>query len=152
MSNRVVITGVGLVCPMGHDVETVWQGMLTGKHGFADTTIFDASTFPTKFCAEVKDYDLTKYTKNPALHKDSNRGSGFVIGAAAQACQQAGIEIEAEQPTDDIDRNRMGIYLGAGEGSVDNDVFFNAIGISRRSGSGADFGNRAGCVAAGRTG
>lgn len=127
MNRRVVITGMGLVCPMGHDVETVWQGMLNGKNGFNYTTIFDASTFPSKFCAEVKNYDLAKFTKYPELHKDSNRGSGFVIGATAQACKQAKIDIETDNPADGIDRRRIGIYLGAGEGSVDNEVFFDAI-------------------------
>jgi len=127
MAERVVITGMGLVCPMANDVETTWQQMLSGGSGVARTTIFDASTFPTTFSAEVKDYDLTKYTKNPQLHKDSNRGSGFAIGATAQACKQAGIEVESEQYNDGIDRTRLGIYLGAGEGSVDNEVFFNAI-------------------------
>ncbi len=127
MSKRVVITGMGLVCPLGHDVEDVWAGLLSGKSGADRTTIFDASTFPTTFSAEVKDYDLAKFTKNPQLHKDANRGSAFVIGATAQACKQAGIQIETDNPTDDIDRTRMGIYLGAGEGSVDNSVFFDAI-------------------------
>jgi len=124
---RVVITGMGIVCPLGHDVEGVWVGMLSGKSGMAKTTIFDASTFPSTFSAEVKDYDFRKYVKNPERHKDSNRGSGFVIGATVQACKQAGIDIETAEPTDGIDRSRMGIYLGAGEGSVDNDVFFEAI-------------------------
>jgi 3-oxoacyl-[acyl-carrier-protein] synthase II len=118
---------MGVVCPVGNDVESLWKALLAGKSGMAPTTIFDASTFPSTFSAEVKNYDLTKYTKNPQLHKDSNRGSGFVIGAAAQACGQAGIDIETDKPTDGIDRSRLGIYLGAGEGSVDNDVFFNAI-------------------------
>jgi 3-oxoacyl-[acyl-carrier-protein] synthase II len=127
MAERVVITGMGLVCPMGHNVEDVWQGLMTGGNGMAETTIFDASTFPTKFGAEVKDYDLAKFIKNPELHKHGNRGSSFVLGAAAQACEQAGIETEIEHPNDNVDRNRMGIYLGAGEGSVDNEVFFNAI-------------------------
>ncbi len=126
-TERVVITGMGIVCPLGHDVETVWQAMVAGKSGVAKTTIFDASTFPTTFSAEVKDYDFAKYTKNPQLHKHSNRGSGFAIGAAVQACKQAGIDIETGEPTDGIDRSRLGIYLGAGEGSVDNDVFFGAI-------------------------
>ena len=112
---------------MGHDVETVWQGMLTGKDGFAKTTIFDASTFPSKFGAEVKDYDLSRHTKNPRLHAYANRGSSFVVGAGAQACRQARIDVETDSPADGIDRTRMGIYLGAGEGSVDNDVFFNAL-------------------------
>jgi len=127
ISQRVVITGMGLVCPLGHDVEAVWDAIMGGKSGMAKTTIFDASTYPSTFSAEVKNYDLTKYTKNPRLHEYSNRGSGFVIGATAQACRQAGIDIETNQPSDGIDRNRLGIYLGAGEGSVDNDVFFAAI-------------------------
>jgi len=125
-TERVVITGMGIVCPLGHDVETVWQGLLAGRSGTAKTTIFDASTFPTVFSAEVKDYDFSKYTKNPQLHKHGNRGTSFAIGAAAQACRQARIDVETGKPTDGIDRSRLGIYLGAGEGSVDNDVFSSA--------------------------
>jgi len=124
---RVVMTGMGIVCPLGHDVETLWQALLSGKSGAAPTTVFDASTFPTKFGAEVKDYNHTERTKNPQLHEYSNRGSGFVIGATAQACNQARIDIETDRPADGIDRTKLGIYLGAGEGSVDNDVFFSSI-------------------------
>ncbi len=124
---KVLITGMGVVCPLGNDVETMWSAMMAGKSGMAETTIFDASTFPSTFSAEVKNYDLTKYTSNPALHKDCNRGSAFAVGAAAQACRQAGIDIETSQPRDGIDRSSLGIYLGAGEGSVNNDAFFNAI-------------------------
>ena len=127
MTERVVITGMGVVCPLGNDVESLWQAILAGKSGVAKTTIFDASTFPTTFDAEVKDYDFAEYTTNPQLHKHGNRGSGFVIGATAQACKQAGIDVETAEPTDGIDRSKLGIYLGAGEGSVDNDVFFAAI-------------------------
>ncbi len=126
-SERVVITGMGIVCPLGHDVESVWQAMMAGKSGMAKTTVFDASTFPSTFSAEVKDYDRTKYTKRPELHKYGNRGSGFAVGAAVQACRQARIDVETDKPGDGIDRSRLGIYLGAGEGSVDNDVFFAAI-------------------------
>jgi len=57
--NRVVITGMGWVTPMGHDVESVWKRLLNGESGIARTTLFDASTFPTTFSAEVKNYDLT---------------------------------------------------------------------------------------------
>jgi len=118
---------MGIVCPLGHDVETLWQAILAGRSGVAKNTIFDASTFPTTFDAEVKDYDFAEYTENPQLHKQSNRGSGFVVGAANQACRQAKIDVETTEPADGIDRSRLGIYLGAGEGSVDNDVFFAAI-------------------------
>ena len=129
-TERVVITGMGIICPLGHDIETLWQGLLAGKSGMAATTIFDASTFPSTFSAEVKGYDLTKYTRKPNLHRHSSRGSAFAIGAAVQACKQAGIDVETDTPTDGIDRTMLGIYLGAGEGSADNDTFFNAIARS----------------------
>ncbi len=127
MKHRVVITGMGAVTPLGHDVETLWDGLMTGKSGVAPTTLFDASTFPTTFDAEVKDYDLSRFVKNTKLHEHANRGSQFVLGACVQACRQAGIEVESESPADTVDRTRMGIYLGAGEGSVDTDAFFEAI-------------------------
>ncbi len=127
MAERVVITGMGVVCPLGNDVEALWQSILAGRSGVDKTTIFDASTFPTTFDAEVKDYDFAEYTHNPQVHKHSNRGSRFVIGATVQACRQAKIDVETDEPTDGIDRSRLGIYLGAGEGSIDNDVFFSSI-------------------------
>ncbi len=126
-TRRVVITGMGVVCPLGNDVETLWQGILAGRSGVAKTTVFDASTFPTTFGAEVKDYNFADHIENADLHKDSNRGSGFVLGATAQACRAAGIDVETAEPTDGIDRERLGIYLGAGEGSVDNEAFFAAL-------------------------
>jgi 3-oxoacyl-[acyl-carrier-protein] synthase II len=126
-NERIVITGMGIVCPLSNDVETFWQALLSCESGIGKTTIFDASTYPTTFDAEVKNYDAAAYMKNPGLHKHFNRGSSFAIGATVQACNQAGIEVEASEPTDGIDRNRLGIYLGAGEGSVDNDVFFAAL-------------------------
>ncbi len=126
MTERVVITGMGIVCPLGHDVETLWQALLAGKSGIAKTTLFDASTFPTTFDAEVKDYDLTQYTTNPQ-YQQGNRGSRFAVGATVQACRQGRIDVETTEPTDGIDRTRLGIYLGAGEGPVDTDIFFSAI-------------------------
>lgn len=127
MKRRVVITGMGIVCPLGHDVETVWGKLLNGTSGVAQTTIFDASTFPTTFSAEVKDYDFKKYIKNIEPHKNVGRNSAFSLGAAAAACKQAHIDIETHTPNDGIDRRRMGVYLGAGEGSIDNENFFDAL-------------------------
>ncbi|MCE5184742.1 MAG: beta-ketoacyl-[acyl-carrier-protein] synthase family protein [Planctomycetaceae bacterium] len=127
MRKRVVITGMGIVCPLGHDVQSMWEGLMTGRSGAGPTTLFDASTFPTKFGAEVKDYDLAKFVKRLPLHQYANRGSRFVLGACVQACRQASIDLETDQPQDGIDRTRLGVYLGAGEGSVDNEAFFGAI-------------------------
>ena len=126
MTERVVITGIGIVCPLGHDVETMWQRMLNSENGFAETSIFDASTFPTTFSAQVKDYDVSGYIRNAHLHKHCNRGSGFAIGATIQACKQAGIDVETDTPADGIKRDRLGIYLGAGEGAVE-EAFFEAL-------------------------
>jgi 3-oxoacyl-[acyl-carrier-protein] synthase II len=126
-NERVVITGMGIICPLGHNIETMWEAIQAGKSGIDKTTIFDASTFPTTFSAEVKNYDVAKFTKNPQLHKDGNRGSRFAVGAAAQACKQAGIDVETDKPADGIDRRRMGIYLGAGEGAANHQAFFGAI-------------------------
>jgi len=126
-TERVVITGMGVVCPLGHDIESLWQAILDGKSAPTKTTIFDATTFPSNFSAEVKDYNPAQFVSNPRFHRHSSRGSAFAVGAAAQACRQALVDIETDTPRDQIDRKRMGIYLGAGEGSADNDVFFNLL-------------------------
>ena len=60
-SRRVVITGIGWITPLGHDIESVWKRLLNAESGIAPTTIFDASTFPTQFAAEVKDFDLAAF-------------------------------------------------------------------------------------------
>lgn len=127
MRERVVITGMGLVCPLGNDVASTWEGLMTGRHGMNYTTLFDASTYPTTFDAEVKNYDLNELLKYPQRHRHCNRGSAFALGAAKEACHQAGIETETDTPADGIDRRRMGIYLGAGEGAMDSHAFFTAI-------------------------
>ena len=127
IQQRVVVTGMGIVCPLGHDVETLWQAIMACDSGVDKTTIFDASTFPTTFDAEVKDYDFRRLVQRAEQHEGCSRGSGFALGAAVQACAQAGIEIETSEPGDGMDRTRMGIYLGAGEGSLDNDSFFASI-------------------------
>jgi 3-oxoacyl-[acyl-carrier-protein] synthase II len=126
-TERVAITGLGIICPLGNDVETFWQAILAGKNGMGRNTIFDASTFPTTFDAEVKNYDFSKYTSQPHLHGFCSRGSGFTIGATVQACRQGRIDVESTSPGDDIDRTRLGIYLGAGEGSIDNETFFASL-------------------------
>jgi 3-oxoacyl-[acyl-carrier-protein] synthase II len=124
---RVVVTGLGIVCPLDNDVEGFWASLLSGRSGINPTTIFDASTFPTTFDAEVKNYDFRARLRRPELHEGSSRGSGFAVGAAVQACRQAGIDVETEEPADGIDRTRMGVYLGAGEGALDHDTFFACI-------------------------
>lgn len=115
---RVVITGMGWVTPLGHDLETVWQALLAGESGIAPTTHFDASTFPTTFAAEVKGYDWRPLVKNPAWHEGIGLNTTFALGAAAQAWAMAGLD-----GFEKLDPHRLGIYLGSGEGTMDIDAY-----------------------------
>lgn len=117
MRRRVVITGIGSINPMGHDVETVWSGLKESQSGVANTTIFDASRFPTKISAEVKDWDITDCGEDAELWKFRGRHSRFAAGAARQAIDSSGVLDSG------IDPVRLGVYLGSGEGSQDFDSF-----------------------------
>lgn len=116
--NRVVITGMGWVTPMGHSIDGVWKRLLNGESGISKTTIFDASTFPTTFSAEVKsDYRLEEFVPNAAEHGNVGRNTRFALGACAQAWKDAGLD------SSKLDLDRVGIYLGSGEGSLDFDAY-----------------------------
>src|SRR5438093_10882084 len=117
MINRVVITGMGWVTPMGHDVESVWKRLLNGESGIARTTLFDATTFPTTFSAEVKGYDFSRDVKDAAAHGSVGRNTAMALGACAQAWKMAGLDAA------ELDLDRVGIYLGSGEGSLDFDAY-----------------------------
>ncbi len=115
---RVVITGMGWVTPMGHSIDAVWKRLLNGESGIAKTSIFDASTFPTTFSAEVKDYDLAAHLGEKAKeHETGGRNSKFALGACAQAWKMAGLDSAK------LDLDQVGIYLGSGEGSLDFDAY-----------------------------
>lgn len=121
MSNRVVITGMGWITPMGHSIESVWKRLLAGESGIASTTLFDASTFPTTFSAEVKDFDLAAHIPNAADHLDAGRNTRFALAAGAQAWRMAGLPKLGmnNQALGSLNLDNVGIYLGSGEGSLD---------------------------------
>lgn len=116
---RIVITGIGWVTPLGHDIETVWRNLLAGKSGASATTRFDASTFPTTFSSQVTGYDHLPLMKEKALHEGVGLNTSFALGAAAQAFGMSGLASFTG-----LDTARMGIYLGSGEGSLDSDNYF----------------------------
>ncbi len=118
MDRRVVITGMGWVTPLGHEIEAVWKRLLAGESGVAPTTLFDARTFPTQFSAEVKNFRLDEFLGADAeKHQGASRNSRFALAAADMAWNSAGLPQHLA-----LDRTRVGIYLGGGEGPLD---FFN---------------------------
>lgn len=117
MRRRVVITGVGCINPMGHDVETMWRNLLDGKSGVGKTSIFDASRFPTKISAEVRDWDIADIGEDPEDWKYRARHTRFAAGAATQAIKSSGLHDSSLDPT------RFGVYLGSGEGNQDFESF-----------------------------
>jgi len=110
---RVVITGVGMINPMGNDVETVWSGVREGQSGVGYTTIFDASQFPTRISAEIKNWDICDTGEDPEVWKFRGRHTKFAAGAAKQAMEQSGVLDAISDPL------RFGVYMGSGEGKQD---------------------------------
>src|SRR6266478_323077 len=106
MRRRVVITGMGAITPLGDSVKDLYENQLRGKSGVGPITLFDASTFPTKFAAEVKHFDLGRYVRDPSRWIDAGSNSKFAAAAAQHALEDAGVA----GPTT-IDRTRFGVYL-----------------------------------------
>jgi 3-oxoacyl-[acyl-carrier-protein] synthase II len=109
---------MGWITPLGHDLDTVWTKLLAGDSGVTPIERFDATTFPTSFAAQVRNYDYTKYVRDPKLHEHAAANTQFALGAARQAWDQAGLDGD-----DGFDPRRVGIYLGAGEGVLNFDAY-----------------------------
>ncbi|MGM0783812.1 MAG: beta-ketoacyl-ACP synthase II [Pseudomonadota bacterium] len=111
MARRVVVTGLGLVTPVGNTVEKSWENILAGKSGIAPIEHFDASSFNTRFGGSVKGFDISPYL-NP---KDARKMDLFIqygIAAGAQAISDAGLECTAENA------ERIGVAVGSGIGGL----------------------------------
>jgi 3-oxoacyl-[acyl-carrier-protein] synthase II len=117
MRRRVVVTGVGVINPMGNDVETMWAGLKASKSGVGYTSIFDATNFRTKISAEIKNWDIGQQGEDPEKWKHRGRHTRFAAGAAIQAMRSSGA-LDSIQ-----DRRRFGVYLGSGEGNQDFQTF-----------------------------
>ncbi len=110
---RVVITGIGLVTPLGNDLETTWSGLLAGKNAAAPTTLFDTTNFATKFACEVKGWDPSKWFDKREL-KHVDRFLQFGVAAAMMAMEDAGHGTKVPEGAEE----RWGSYIGAGLGGV----------------------------------
>lgn len=110
---RVVVTGLGIISPVGNDIPNFWQALKDGQSGVGKLTTFDASEFDSRIAGEVKNFDPNLYGIS---FKDTKRMEKFVqyaIAAAKQAISDAGLDLDKE------DRNRIGVIVGSGIGSLD---------------------------------
>jgi 3-oxoacyl-[acyl-carrier-protein] synthase II len=105
---------MGVVTPLAHSVDELFKSQLEGRSGVGPIRLFDASRFPTRIAAQVKDYNLTPYVPDPKVWENTGVNCQFAVGAAHQALKDAAL-----LNSDKVDRTRCGIYLGSGEGIQD---------------------------------
>lgn len=124
---RVVITGMGLVTPLGNDVPTTWDSLLQGKSGASEITHFDASKFKTQFACEVKDLDMSSIMDAKEIRR-YDRYVHYAIKSAEEAILDAGVEVGQE------DALRYGVIYGSGMGGV-NTLDTNIAGFGAGDGT-----------------
>jgi 3-oxoacyl-[acyl-carrier-protein] synthase II len=122
---------MGAVTPLGHSVNELYQGQLEGRSGVNWIHQFHAKRFPTRFAAEVKNFDLARFISHPERWANSGNNSQFAAAAAQQALADAEL---LDNRT--IDRTRFGIYLGSGEGIQDFHHMMSLIARHYRKDSG----------------
>lgn len=108
---RVVVTGLGMLTPVGNNVEDSWKNIIAGKSGIAPITAFDTSNFPVKISGSVKDFDPTEYI----LKKDLKKMDPFIhfgLAAGLQALDDCGLEVTDENA------ERIGVAIGSGIGGL----------------------------------
>jgi 3-oxoacyl-[acyl-carrier-protein] synthase II len=122
MTERVVVTGLGCISPLGNDVTTTWRNLLDGKSGSGLITHYDTSDYKCKIAAEVKGFDPNALF-DPRDARRMDRGTQFALASAQQAVRDAGLEIN------DSNSDRIGAVIGTGIGGIDTlyDQFFNFV-------------------------
>lgn len=112
MERRVVITGMGVVSPVGNDLESFWANLVAGKSGVSRLDSEEASQFDCKIAGRVTDFDAAPYFSNPKDARRSDRFAQLAMGASVMAVEDAGIDFEKE------DRDRFGCMVGSGIGGL----------------------------------
>jgi len=108
---RVVITGIGVVSPIGNGKEEYWKALEEGKNGVGPITLFDVSEYPVRIAAEVKDFDPGQWMDRKEVRK-TDRVIHFAVAASDMAIEDGALDLSGEDPT------RVGVYLGSGEGGI----------------------------------
>ena len=107
---RVVVTGLGAVCPIGNDIPSIWENAANGVSGAGPITRFDTTLFKTKFACEVKDFDAKANMGREARKVDADTHYG--VESAIQALADSGLDLEKENC------NRIGVIYGEGIGGI----------------------------------
>ncbi|MCM8797319.1 MAG: beta-ketoacyl-ACP synthase II [Candidatus Omnitrophica bacterium] len=110
---RVVITGMGVISPVGNDIETFWDSLVEGKSGAGPLTSFDPSQFESQIACEVKGFDLSSYGFSSKDIKRMDRFVQFAVASAKQIFNNSGLDLEK------TDRTRIGVLIGSGIGGLD---------------------------------
>ena len=108
---RVVVTGMGMVSPLGNDLASGWDGIVNGRSGIGPITSFDASTYPTRIAGEIRDFDVTRWVSP----KDAKKMDPFIhygVAASLMALGDAGLEVT------EANAERIGAILGSGIGGI----------------------------------
>lgn len=108
---RVVVTGMGIVSPLGHDLASNWDGITHGRSGIGMVEGFDASTYPTRIAGEIRGFDVTRWV-NPKDAKKMDHFIHYGIAAALMAKDDAGLEVT------EANAERIGALIGAGIGGI----------------------------------
>lgn len=111
MRNRVVITGLGCISPLGNSVEDAWQALMAGKSGAGPITHFDSSRHKTKFACEVKDFDPAALFGGRESRR-MDRFTQFAVAASLQSLEHSGLQVT------DSNRDRIGVVVGCGIGGI----------------------------------
>ncbi|MEG0024034.1 MAG: beta-ketoacyl-ACP synthase II [Akkermansia sp.] len=109
---RIVITGIGVVSPLGNDFKSTWEGLKTGRNGIDLIKSMDTTDYPAKIAGEVKDFDPTPFFSSPKDARRVDRYTHFAVAAAKMAVQDAGLDVDAE------DKTRVGVMIGSGIGGL----------------------------------
>jgi len=112
MLNRVVITGLGALTPLGNNVETYWQNLIAGKSGAATITRFDASLFRTQFACELKDFNIKDHLDKAEL-KRTDTFTQYALVASDEAIRDSGFDFNKMDPFD------VGVIWGSGQGGME---------------------------------
>ncbi len=116
MTRRAVVTGLGVVSPVGIGVDATWDALVSGRSGIADITLFDASPFEVRVAGEVKGFDATRFmdAKDARRH---DRCTHLAVAATGEALRHAGL-LGDDGRVSDVDRDRFGMVFGTGIGGI----------------------------------